>query len=155
MNADHDYFMGLALEQARAAMERGGRPICALIVKNATIVGQGLNTVAADRDLSAHAEVTAIRDACAKLQTLDLSGSTLYTPMEPCPMCLWTILEARIQRVVLGARHARVGRKDLQLGDYSVDSFLALTRRELEVITGVREAECERIRIAFLRSQSG
>ncbi len=155
MNADHDYFMGLALEQARAAMEKGGRPICALIVQNGAVVGQGLNTVAADLDLSAHGEVTAIRDACAKLKTLDLSGSTLYSPMEPCPMCLWTILEARIQRLVLGARHARVRRKDLQLGDYSVESFLALTRRKLNVITGVREAECERLRIAFLRSIGG
>lgn len=70
-------------------------------------------------------------------------------------MCLWTLLEAKIQRVVLGARHARVGRKDLQLGDYSVESFLALTRRDLELVTGVREAECERLRIAFLRSIGG
>lgn len=155
MNENHEYFMDLALEQARAEMGKGGRPMCALIVKNGKIVGQGLNTVIADNNPSAHAEVNAIRDACSKLHTLDLSGSTLYGTMEPCPMCFSTvILEAKIKRVVLAARHARLGRKDL--GNFSVESFLTLIKHhDVEVVTGVREAESEKMRLEWFRSLSG
>lgn len=144
--------MGLALERAWSEFGQGNRPIFCLIVKDDQIVGQGPNTVARDKDPSAHGEVNAIRDACSRLGTTDLSGCTLYTPMEPCPMCLSTILEAKISRLVLGARHRRLGRKDL--GDYSVESFLALTRRQLDVVVGVGEQECERLRLAWSRSHS-
>lgn len=112
--------------------------------KGRQIVGEAANTVVRDNDPSAHGEVNAIRDACRRLGTIDLSGCILYTPMEPCPMCLATILEAKICRVVLGARHRRVGRRDL--GDYSVESLLAVLKRDLDVVAGVREAECERLR---------
>lgn len=150
---NHDDFMSLALEQAKTRLKEGARPIYCLIVKeDGRIVGGAGNTVSRDMDPSAHAEVNAIRDACSRLGTTDLSGCTLYTPMEPCPMCLSTILEAKIPRLVLGARHRRVGRKDL--GDYSVESFLALTRRQLDVVVGVREQECERLRLAWSQSHS-
>ncbi|MBI3043177.1 MAG: nucleoside deaminase [Betaproteobacteria bacterium] len=154
MNDNHEYFMDVALEHARAEIGIGGRPIGSVIVKDGKIVGRGINTVVADKNPSAHAEVEAIRDACSKLRTLDLSGSTLYTTMEPCPACLATaILEAQIKRVVLGGRHARLGRKDL--GDYSVESFLAFTKRDdVAVIAGVREAECDQLRSEWLRSLS-
>ena len=152
MNTNHDYFMDLVLEQAHKAVQQGGRPICSLIVKDGNIIGTGLNTAARDNDPSAHAEINAIRDACSKLRTLDLSGSTLYTPLESCPMCLSTILIANIKRLVMGARHARVGMTEH--GGYTVESFLALTRRELEVVTGVREAECETMRVAWHRAHA-
>lgn len=148
---DHDYFMGLALERARSQLAGGGRPIYCLIVRqDGAVIGEAGNTVARDTDPSAHAEVNAIRDACARLNTIDLSGCTLYTPMEPCPMCLSTILEAKISRVVLGARHKRVGRTDL--GGYSVESFLASLSRQIDVLPGVREKECEELRLAWKRS---
>lgn len=159
MSEIHEHFMALALEQARAEARRGGRPVCALIVRNGKIVGQGLNTVIADNNPNAHAEINAIRNACAKLDKPDfhavsLSGSMLYTTMEPCPMCFsTTILAAKIKQVVLGARHARVGRQDL--GDYSVESFLAFIKHnDVEIVTGVREAECEKMRLEWLRSLS-
>lgn len=143
--------MSLALENAWSELRQGHRPIFCLIVKDEKIVGRGPNTAARDNDPSAHGEVNAIRDACSRLGTSDLSGCTLYTPMELCPMCLSTILEAKISRLVIGARHRRVGRKDL--GDYSVESFLALVCRELDVMFGVMEQECERLRLAWSRSQ--
>jgi len=148
---DDEYFMGLALERAKSAYASGRRPIHCLIVEpDGRVVGEAGNTVARDNDPSAHAEVNAIRRACANLQTLDLTGCSLYTPMEPCPMCLSTILEARISRLVVGARHRRVGRTDL--GDYSVESFLATLSKRIE-IASVREAECEELRIAWKRSR--
>lgn len=144
--------MGLVLERARAQLAAGGRPIYCLIVEPyGRLAGEAGNTVARDMDPSAHAEVNAIRSACVRLKTVDLSGCTLYTPMEPCPMCLSTILEAKISRIVLGARHKRVGRTDL--GNYSVESFLGVLSRQIDVVPGIREAECEELRLAWKRSR--
>ena len=66
MNQNHDYYMDLALQRAREAVAKGGRPTYVVIVKDGRIIGQGRNTVDADNDPSAHAEVNAIRDACSK-----------------------------------------------------------------------------------------
>ncbi len=142
--------MALALEQARSELAKGGRPIfCLVVQQDGQVAGQAGNTVSRDMDPSAHAEVNAIRSACASLRTLDLSGCTLYTPMEPCPMCFSTILEAKISRIVLGARHKRVGRTDL--GNYSVESLLGLLSRRIEILVGVRESECEELRLVWKR----
>ena len=83
--------------------------------------------------------------------TIDLNGATLYSTLEPCPMCLWLILEAKIGRVVLGARHAALKRTDT--GDYSVETFLALTKRKLDVVTGVLEQQCVDLRLQWMRDQ--
>jgi tRNA(Arg) A34 adenosine deaminase TadA len=145
--------MALAIKRAREQFRKGQRPIYCLIVnRDGSIVGQAGNTVAQTSDPSAHAEVNAIRKACAALRTTDLSGCTLYTPMEPCPMCLATILEAGITRVVVGARHrSRVGRRDL--GDYSMEALLHMTSRQLEIVS-MKEAECVKLRLAWLKRLS-
>ena len=149
---DDQQYMRLAFEDANEAYAAGNRPVAALIVRDGGIIGSGRNTVYGDRDPSAHAEVAAIRAACRKLDTLELAGATLYSTLEPCPMCLWLILEAKIARVVLGARHAALKRTDI--GDYSVETFLALTRRPLEIVTGVLEQECVDLRLRWMRDQS-
>jgi len=144
--------MQLAFDDARRAYSEGNRPVAALIVRDEKIIGSGRNTVYADHDPSAHAEVAAIRAACGDLNTLDLDGATLYSTLEPCPMCLWMILEAKIGRVVLGARHAALKRTDT--GDYSVETFLALTKRKLDVVTGVLEQQCVDLRLQWIREQT-
>ena len=149
---DHAHYMQLAFDDARRAAAAGNRPVAALIVRDDAIIGSGLNTVYADRDPSAHAEVAAIRVACGKLNTLDLAGATLYSTLEPCPMCLWMILESKIARLVLGARHAALKRTDT--GDYSVETFLALTRRRLDVVTGVLEQPCVDLRLQWMQEQA-
>jgi tRNA(Arg) A34 adenosine deaminase TadA len=148
----HDAFMGKALVKAWEEAKAGNRPIYCIVVRDGKIIAEALNTVARDKDPTAHAEVNAIRDACRRLDTTDLSGCTLYTPMEPCPMCLASILESKIDRLVLGARHRRVGRTDLV--DYSVESMLSVLKRELDVVAGVKEGECERLRTEGLRAAS-
>lgn len=148
---DHLHYMQLAYDDARRAYAEGNRPVAALIVRDDTVIGSGRNTVYADRDPSAHAEVAAIRVACRKLDALDLAGATLYSTLEPCPMCLWMILEAKIARLVLGARHAALKRTDT--GNYSVETFLALTRRRLEVVTGVLEQPCVDLRLQWMQEQ--
>ncbi len=148
---NHQDYMQIAFADARRAYAAGNRPVASIIVRDDAIIGSGRNSVYADRDPSAHAEVAAIRAACRKLDTLELAGATLYSTLEPCPMCLWMILEAKIGRVVLGARHAALKRQDT--GDYSVETFLALTRRPLEIVTGVLEHECVDLRLRWMQEQ--
>jgi tRNA(adenine34) deaminase len=153
MSEDHDYYMKRALEQAREAGRRGNRPVASIIVRDGEIIGEAQNTMFTDFDPSAHAEVAAIRRACGRLKSVDLPGATLYSTLEPCAMCLWCMLEAKIGRLVLGARHASVKRTDL--GRYTVEAFLEFTGRRLEIVTGVLAAECETMRLEWLKSRSG
>ena len=150
MDLDHDHYMGLAAVKSKQALDAGNRPVASLIVRDGAIIGEGLNTVFSDHDPSAHAEIAAIRHACRKLSTTKLAGATIYTSMEPCPMCLWAILEAGIERLVLGARHAKVGRQPL--GRYCVETFFDFMSRRIELVTGVREAECETVRREWLQA---
>lgn len=76
-----------------------GGPFGAVIVKNNEVIATGWNNVTSSNDPTAHAEVTAIRNACKKLNTFDLSGCELYTSCEPCPMCLSAIYWARIDKI--------------------------------------------------------
>ncbi|MCW5604478.1 MAG: nucleoside deaminase [Burkholderiales bacterium] len=151
MAHDHAWYMRRALEQARAAAAGGNRPVASIIVRDDTILGEGCNTMFSDFDPSAHAEVAALREACAKLKTLDLSGSTLYTTLEPCPMCFWAMQEAGVSRLVLGGRYAEIGRFDL--GRYTVESFMEFTGRRFELVTGVLAEECAAVRIEWMRAQ--
>jgi tRNA(Arg) A34 adenosine deaminase TadA len=80
-------------------MENGGGPFGAVVVHNGEVVGRGWNQVTRNLDPTAHAEVTAIRDACQTLQRFDLRGCELYTSCEPCPMCLAATYWARLDRI--------------------------------------------------------
>lgn len=83
-------------------VKNGGGPFGAVIVKNGEIIAQGVNRVTANNDPTAHAEISAIRAACEKLQTFDLSGCEIYTSCEPCPMCLGAIYWAHIDKIYYG-----------------------------------------------------
>ncbi len=90
-----------AIELSKQGMESGeGGPFGCIIVKDGEIVGQGNNRVTSSNDPTAHAEIVAIRDACEKLGTYQLTGCDIYTSCEPCPMCLGAIYWARPNRVV-------------------------------------------------------
>ena len=152
MEAQHDRFMDLALEEAGKGAAEGNKPVGAIIVLRGEIVGRGRNTVDTERDPLNHAEMVAIRDACRRLDTASLAGATLYSAMEPCPMCLWAIHIAGINELVLGGRHASMGRADL--GDYSIEKLLELTHQKMRIVTGVRTGECEAMRRAW-RKETG
>ena len=150
---DHGRLISIGLELSRQAAAQGNRPFGSLIVdKSGEIIVQGGNQVYSDVDPIAHGEMVVIRKAAAKLNTVDLSGCTLYTAMEPCPMCCWAIVEANVSRLVLGGRHAGIGRKDI--GGYSVEVLLKLTGREIELVTGVRQRECEEMRLGWIAGRA-
>lgn len=96
-------FMRRAIELARTGMNSGaGGPFGAVVVKDGGIVGEGYNRVLATNDPTAHGEVVAIRDACARLGSFSLEGCEIHTSGEPCPMCLGAILWSRISRIYYG-----------------------------------------------------
>lgn len=140
MATQDEEFMDLALAESRAAEAAGDTAVACVIVRDGRVLATGRARVQSARHPLAHAELVAIDAACAALGTPDLAGSTIYLPYEPCPMCAWAIHLARIGRVVLGARHADVGRPDL--GDFSLERLAALTGQPLELVTGVRHAAC-------------
>jgi len=108
-------FLAEAIRLAVRNVGEGGGPFGALVVKNGKIVGRGGNRVTRDNDPTAHAEVVAIRDACARLGSFQLSGCTVYASCEPCPMCLAALYWARPAGVLYAATAedaARVGFDD-------------------------------------------
>ena len=104
--------IALALENVQS--DRGG-PFGALIVKNGNIIAEAANSVTSTNDPTAHAEIVAIRQACNKLGTFQLTGCEIYASCEPCPMCLAAIYWARLDRIYFagtGADAAQAGFDD-------------------------------------------
>ena len=92
-------FMQRAIELSIESINSGGGPFGSVIVKGNEIISEGMNRVTVNHDPTAHGEITAIRQACKKLSTFDLSGYELYTNCEPCPMCLSAIYWSHINKV--------------------------------------------------------
>lgn len=93
----HEKFMKLAIQLSeKNVLDSIGGPFGAVIVKDGKVVAKSANKVTSTNDPTAHAEVSAIRLACKKLKTFDLSGSVIYTSCEPCPMCLSAVYWAKI-----------------------------------------------------------
>jgi tRNA(adenine34) deaminase len=136
--------MDEALRFAEEAFARGDWPVAAVIVADDQVLGAGQNRQNTEADVTVHAELDAIRRATRAHGAERVKGSTLYSTMEPCPMCAFALKLAGIRRLVLGLRHAALGRTDL--GVYTVESLCDLTGYALELTTGVREAECLALR---------
>jgi guanine deaminase len=107
--------MRRAIALSNEMLQRGGGPFGAVIVKDGTILAEGANRVTVSHDPTAHAEIVAIRDACAKLGSFTLAGCEIYTTCEPCPMCLSAIYWARLDRIYYANERtdaARIGFDD-------------------------------------------
>lgn len=117
MESVDEKFIREAIRLAREGMNsNAGGPFGCVIVKDGEIISTGFNCVTSTNDPTAHAEVTAIREACKKLNSFQLNGCTLYTSCEPCPMCLGAIYWARPDRVVYAA-----SRQDAALAGFDDD----------------------------------
>lgn len=95
--------MRLAMEKAAKGVREGQTPFGACIVKNNKVIGLAHNLVWKNTDITAHAEITVIRSACRSLKKIDLTGCTIYSTCEPCPMCFCACHWAKISRIVFGA----------------------------------------------------
>ena len=111
--------MRRALALASHAQAQGEVPVGAVLVKDETIIGEGWNQPVASSDPTAHAEISALRQAAAQRRNYRLGGATLYVTLEPCVMCAGAIVIARIQRLVFAARDLRFGaiRSKFRLAD--------------------------------------
>lgn len=113
-------WLALAVRLARENVAAGGGPFGALVVRDGQLIATGTNRVTLDSDPTAHAEVVAIRDACRKLATFDLTGCELVSSCEPCPLCVSASLWARLDRVIYTADRfdaAKAGFDDLAFYD--------------------------------------
>ena len=106
---DHEKYMRMALELAQEAAADGDVPVGCVIVKDGEVIGRGRNRREERGDATAHAELEAIREACAKVNSWRLSGCTLYVTPEPCPMCAGGIVNSRIDCVRYGAKEEKSG----------------------------------------------
>jgi len=102
-NQSKEYFMGLAIEKAKQGILLGQTPFGACIVKDNQVIACEHNTVWGNTDITAHAEINAIRIACKVLEKIDLSDCIIYSTCEPCPMCFSACHWARISRIIYGA----------------------------------------------------
>jgi len=138
--------MDLALEQARAAPASGDVPVGAVVVDpSGTVVGSGRNRREADGDPTAHAEILALRQAARAAGSWRLDGHTLVVTLEPCPMCAGAVVLARVARVVLGAWDPKAGAAG-SVWDIVRDRRV---NHRVEVVGGVREAECSAMLLDF------
>lgn len=112
---EHEKFLDEAIGLARDSVASGGGPFGAVIVKDGVLIARGSNRVTIDNDPTAHAEITAIRAACAELGTFSLVGCVVYASTEPCPMCFGALYWARPDALYFAAQKhdaARVGFDD-------------------------------------------
>lgn len=131
-----DQYMKIAIEEAYDGINAGdGGPFGAVIVKDGKIIGRGHNRVVKNGDPTCHGEMEAIRDACKRMGTFDLSGATIYTTGEPCPMCLGAILWANIEKVYYGCNvidTERIGFRDEKFYELSKPENKAMFETELD-----------------------
>jgi guanine deaminase len=132
--------MQLALEEARQGMRsRKGGPFGAVIVKDGELLSIACNEVLASNDPTAHAEVTAIRRACRKLGTYDLSGCIIYVTGEPCPMCLSAIVWANIKTAYFALAASEAEKLGFR------DNMIYRHLRGQETILDVRQIDSEEV----------
>lgn len=141
--------MRLALAEAEKAYARGEIPIGAVLVRNedGTVVSRGHNLRESKNDATAHAEMEAIREACARLNRWRLNGLTLYVTIEPCAMCAGALVNSRIDRLVYGSTESKFGAVE---SIFNVVNHRLLNHR-LSVTAGVLEDECRQLMKDFFR----
>lgn len=145
MQSDHEKYMRLALGGAERAGAEGNAAVGSVIVSGDQAVARGRNLVESTNDPTAHAETVAIREAGSTLGHVGLSGFTLYTTFEPCPMCCGAIMTCGIGTLVMGARS---GPSDRRWGEYTVERLIDLVGRssDLVLVTGVMVPDCLAVR---------
>ncbi|NPV82168.1 MAG: nucleoside deaminase [Candidatus Aminicenantes bacterium] len=138
--------MQLALAEARKAASRGEVPVGAVLVQEGRVLARGRNRPICSSDPTAHAEIVAIRKAAKKVGNYRLPGSTLYVTVEPCPMCLGAIIQARIRRLVFGAEDTKAGAVVSRL-KFSLNQ----ANHRPEISGGLCREECGRLLKDFFR----
>jgi len=142
---DDIYFMTKALAEARQAFFLDEVPIGCVIVYNGQIIGRGANERTTRKNVLYHAEISAINQACEFMGDWRLEECTLYVTLEPCPMCAGAIVQARIPRVVYGAKSPKAGCAGSILDILNEPRF----NHRVDVTHGICESECAELMSLF------
>lgn len=140
-------YMKAALKEAYKAYELGEVPIGCVIVYEGRIIGRGYNRRNTDKSTLCHAEITAIKKASKFMGDWRLEGCTLYVTLEPCQMCAGAIIQARMDRVVMGSMNPKAGCGGSLLNILEMPEF----NHQAEVSRGVMEEECTAILTKFFK----
>ena len=148
----HEYFMELALDEAKKAGQIGEVPVGAILVsENGKILSFAHNQTINRTDPTAHAEILALRRAALEIKNYRLLKTTLYVTVEPCIMCMGAIVHARVFQVVFGATDPKWGAAG-SLYNYAEDNRL---NHRVEIITDVCADDCRRLMQDFFRAKRG
>ncbi len=146
-----EYLMRLAVEEAQRSMRAGhGGPFGACVIRGDELIAVGTNTVIRDNDPTAHAEVNAIRAACAKLGTFWLEGCCLLATAEPCPMCMSAIYWARIEKVYFGCRRQEAAKIGFADEDIYRELEKNLPDRRVQFVPDVAADACRELMKSYL-----
>lgn len=141
----HEKYMREAIRQAYKAYKLGEVPIGCVIVYDDKIIARGYNRRNTDKNTTSHAEMNAIRKASKKLGDWRLEGCTLYVTLEPCQMCAGAIVQARIDRVVIGSMNPKAGCAGSVLNLLQMEAF----NHQVEIVKDVLQSECSEMLSGF------
>lgn len=144
----NEKFMKEAIRQARKAEGIDEVPIGCVIVYEGKIIARGYNRRNIDKNTLAHAELSAIKKASKKLGDWRLEGCTMYVTLEPCQMCAGAIVQARIDKVVIGSMNPKAGCAGSVLNLLQISAF----NHQVEIERGILEEECSLMLSAFFKN---
>lgn len=142
-------WMRQALAVAREAQQREEVPVGTCIVRQGTLLASSGNRTRTDRDPTAHAEIVALREAAQKVGNYRLTDAVVYSTIEPCAMCAGALIQARVRRLVYGARDDRAGAVESRFRICDTE-FL---NHRVEVTSGVLEEDCREVMREFFRAR--
>jgi len=146
---DEDW-MRVAIDSARKGIAAGQTPFGAAIVRGDQLIAAH-NVVWQTTDSTAHAEITAIRQACRQVNGIDLTGCTIYSTCEPCPMCFSACHWAKLDRIVYGASIADAAKAGFNELPVSNDQLKSLGGSVIQITPGVLAEECRELFAAWMR----
>ena len=147
----NEKFMKEALKEAKKAYDKLEVPVGAVIVKDGKIIGRGHNLKETKNDTTNHAEIIAIKKASKKLKSWRLTGCTMYVTLEPCTMCAGALIQARLDKVVIGTMDEKTGACGSVLNVVEDYKF----NHRVEIEKGVMEKECKSIIQEFFKKLRG
>lgn len=145
----HREWMTVALTEAELALHEGEVPIGAVLVRDGQILARDHNRVERCRDATSHAEMLVMRTAAQKLGRWRLNDCTLYVTLEPCPMCSWALISARVGQVVFGADNPDYGGAGGMVNLFGMDS----DGRKIPLSGGVMDQEARALLQRFFRNK--
>ncbi|KMY55933.1 adenosine deaminase [Bacillus sp. FJAT-27231] len=147
MKKNDEFYMKLAIEEAKKAESLGEVPIGAVVVLNGEVIASAYNLRETTQNAITHAELLAIEKACQKVGSWRLEEAELYVTLEPCPMCSGAIILSRIERVIYGAKDPKAGCAGTLMNLLEDSRF----NHQSEVVSGVLEEECSNMLSNFFR----